>query len=188
MFAQLAATISLALICAASPIVVIRDNNIKLPLSRNFNVPGGKTLPEIDRASAQSLIQKASSKSEVTKQASENVPVTNVATIYTVAVRLMNMFLDHQFVEQSFRSTLAPLPRHVSQQDVTSLITDSDTVQRLVNLIVDTGSSNTWVGANTNNPYTPTNSSIDTGDSVVSCLLLFHTVPLRLILTVCAVC
>ncbi|KAI0797337.1 aspartic proteinase precursor [Irpex lacteus] len=129
MFAQLAATISLALICAASPIVVIRDNNIKLPLSRNFNVPGGKTLPEIDRARAQSLIQKASSKSEVTKQASENVPVTNVATIYTVAV-------------------------------------DVGTPPTTFNLIVDTGSSNTWVGANTNNPYTPTNSSIDTGDSV----------------------
>lgn len=33
-------------------------------------------------------------------------------------------------------------------------------------LIVDTGSSNTWVGANTE--YTPTDTSEDTGDSVVS--------------------
>lgn len=34
------------------------------------------------------------------------------------------------------------------------------------NLIVDTGSSNTWVGAST--PYTPTSTSTDTGEPVVS--------------------
>ena len=36
-------------------------------------------------------------------------------------------------------------------------------------LLVDTGSSNTWVGADkTNNPWKVTNSSIDTGEAVVS--------------------
>lgn len=34
------------------------------------------------------------------------------------------------------------------------------------NLIVDTGSSNTWVGAAT--PYTPTSTSTNTGEPVVS--------------------
>ncbi|EKM54900.1 uncharacterized protein PHACADRAFT_147173 [Phanerochaete carnosa HHB-10118-sp] len=36
----------------------------------------------------------------------------------------------------------------------------------VVSLIVDTGSSNTWVGANSSNPYTPTSTSYDTGDPV----------------------
>ncbi|EKM61852.1 uncharacterized protein PHACADRAFT_83207 [Phanerochaete carnosa HHB-10118-sp] len=35
------------------------------------------------------------------------------------------------------------------------------------NLIVDTGSSNTWVGADPNKPYTPTSTSQDTGEHVL---------------------
>ena len=34
-------------------------------------------------------------------------------------------------------------------------------------LIVDTGSSNTWVGADFNKPFVPGAGSIDTGDEVV---------------------
>jgi len=33
-------------------------------------------------------------------------------------------------------------------------------------LLIDTGSSNTWVGADTSNPYKPTSSSTDTGNTV----------------------
>lgn len=40
-------------------------------------------------------------------------------------------------------------------------------------LIVDTGSSNTWVGAN--KAYVPTNSSVDTGEEVVNHSLFFFT-------------
>ncbi len=35
-------------------------------------------------------------------------------------------------------------------------------------LLVDTGSSNTWIGANASNPYVPTESSRLTGDGFVS--------------------
>lgn len=41
----------------------------------------------------------------------------------------------------------------------------------LVNLIVDTGSSNTWVGATTE--YDPTSSATDTGEEVVHIVIPF---------------
>ena len=45
------------------------------------------------------------------------------------------------------------------------------TLTRSDNLIVDNGSSNTWVGAGT--PYAPTSTSTDTGQAVVSMIEFF---------------
>lgn len=44
-------------------------------------------------------------------------------------------------------------------------LTDAMTI---VTLIVDIGSSNTWVGANASNPYIPTNTSTSTDTIIVS--------------------
>ena len=41
---------------------------------------------------------------------------------------------------------------------------------------MDTGSSNTWVGADPDNPYVATSTSIDTGEGVVS---VHHIFPLH---------
>ncbi|KIP04920.1 hypothetical protein PHLGIDRAFT_25336 [Phlebiopsis gigantea 11061_1 CR5-6] len=43
------------------------------------------------------------------------------------------------------------------------------------NLIVDTGSSNTWVGANTANPYVPTSTSVNTTNIIVCSSAFFFT-------------
>lgn len=92
MFTQLAATISLALLCAASPVVVVRDNNIKMPITRSFNISGDKTLADIDRARVQTLVsraKKSASKAQIAQQAGYgSADATNIATIYTVAVSL----------------------------------------------------------------------------------------------------
>lgn len=43
-------------------------------------------------------------------------------------------------------------------------------------LIVDTGSSNLWVGANSSKPYVETSSSKSTGETMVGLLYLYDTV------------
>ena len=85
-FARLFATLSLALLCVASP-VVVRDSHVKLPLARRFNYTGTATLPGIDRARARALVNKVTNPpAPLSKAAAQSVPVTNIATIYTVAV------------------------------------------------------------------------------------------------------
>lgn len=94
MFTQLVATLTLALLCAASP-VIVTDNFVKLPIARRFNSTGAAKLVQLDRARAQTL--KASSQSRHSSQHFRNAakaavgamsdePVTNQATTYTAAV------------------------------------------------------------------------------------------------------
>ena len=94
MFTQLIATLTLALVCAASP-VVVSDNLVKLPIARRFNATGVAKLVELDRARARHL--KSHVKPENTREgfksaakaalgATANEPVTNQATTYTAAV------------------------------------------------------------------------------------------------------
>src|SRR6266446_6981724 len=64
------------------------------------------------------------------------------------------------------RSILASVPHRNIVTLFDSSLTWSLIHPFLDDLIVDTGSSNTWVGAN--KPYTKTNTSVKTDDSVVS--------------------
>ncbi|KAI0689557.1 aspartic proteinase precursor [Cytidiella melzeri] len=95
MLTQLIATLTLALVCTATP-VIVRDNLIRLPIARRVNSTGISKLIEIDQARARTL--KTSSK---TRHASArfrsaptvavfNDPVTNAATTYTAAVQVGN--------------------------------------------------------------------------------------------------
>lgn len=47
---------------------------------------------------------------------------------------------------------------------------------RAFSLLIDTGSSNTWVGASSENPFVVTSTSEDTGEEVV-CLYSFFICP-----------
>ncbi|KAI0089551.1 aspartic proteinase precursor [Irpex rosettiformis] len=132
MFTQLIATLTLALYCAATP-VVVRENLVKLPIARRFNATGSSKLVELDRARAVALKNSVKSKhtsgrfKSAVRAAIGNEPVTNQATIYTAAVQVGNP-------------------------------------PTTFDLIVDTGSSNTWVGATT--PFAATSTTVDTGEIV----------------------
>ena len=86
MFSQLCATVSLALLAAASPIVV-RKTPISVPLARRFNATGASNVLASDQARARFL--KSGGIKSVHKPAvnAGDVPVTNGAVIYTAAVR-----------------------------------------------------------------------------------------------------
>ncbi|KAI0689556.1 aspartic peptidase domain-containing protein [Cytidiella melzeri] len=95
MLAHLTATLALALVCTATP-VIVRDNFVKLPIARRVNSIGISKVVELDQARARTF--KTSSKTRhasarfrsAAKAAISNDPVTNAATTYTAAVQIGN--------------------------------------------------------------------------------------------------
>lgn len=145
---RLISLVSLALAACASPIVTIRDNGIKVPLTKHVNVTSGHDLLKSDRARVQRLRAGRSKSVPSREHASADLssPVTNAGVIYTAALEV--------------GSPSTTCIAHFALNLRTSLTVSPD------NLIVDTGSSNTWVGAST--AYTATSTSEDTGGFLVS--------------------
>ncbi|EJF58305.1 acid protease [Dichomitus squalens] len=132
--ARLSALIALtaaAVAVSAKPILV-RDSPVTVPIARRFNSTGVRNVLKADQARAQALKARSQASKKhlgaINKVFTDvDVPVTNVAEIYTASVGV-------------------------------------GTPPTTYNLIIDTGSSNTWVGAST--AYVQTSSSVDTGDEV----------------------
>lgn len=92
MFAQLAVTVALALAAAGSPLVV-RNTPVSLPLVRNFNMTGTKTLLQRDQARIKAF-RSATKPTPNAAQASASaaaapVPVVNQAVTYTAEVCIL---------------------------------------------------------------------------------------------------
>ena len=89
MFCQLTVTITLALLTAASPLVV-RQNPITLPLARHFNFTGTKTIKELDQARAKAFKSGTKVKPDAAaasaSASSFPVPAINGAVAYTAQV------------------------------------------------------------------------------------------------------
>lgn len=90
MFTPLLVTVTLALLSAASPLV-IRNSPITVPLTRRMNFTGTKTVLERDQIRAKGLMAGRSTKIPSGTRAAEAastfaVPATNQATIYTAEV------------------------------------------------------------------------------------------------------
>ncbi|KIP05512.1 hypothetical protein PHLGIDRAFT_74133 [Phlebiopsis gigantea 11061_1 CR5-6] len=126
MFSKLFIPVYLALLIAASP-VVVRNSPVNVQLARRFNVTGGKNVLAADQARAKFLKSGAKSARKAASGTS-SIPATNGAVTYTAAIEV-------------------------------------GSPPTVFNLLVDTGSSNTWVGAGT--PFTPTDTSTDTGAEVL---------------------
>ncbi|RPD58932.1 aspartic peptidase A1 [Lentinus tigrinus ALCF2SS1-6] len=112
-FLSLLLALSLALAVTATPIVQVRDNFVRLPLAKKFNLTGTHTLLARDQARVKHLNALAKARLAGTPLSSDaviGVPVDNQAVSYIATVGVGNP---------------------ATQYD----------------LIVDTGSSNTWVGA-----------------------------------------
>lgn len=166
MFSQFLIAVFLSLFVVASPLVV-RDGPISIPLARRFNVTGAKNVLTADQARAEFL--KGGNRQSILNAgpAFRSVPVANSGFVYTAAVcATIITCSDVTDSELNFilnRLTSAVLPRLVRYCVRLKPAMYSSLV--VVNLIVDTGSSNTWVGAGT--PYQSTKISQDTGDGVV---------------------
>ncbi|RDX41559.1 aspartic peptidase A1 [Lentinus brumalis] len=129
-FISLLLALTLAVAVSATPVVQVRENFVRLPLAKKFNLTGTHTLLARDQARVQLLNARAKARLTGTPLSSDaviSVPVDNQAVSYIATV------------------------------SVGSPPTEYD-------LIVDTGSSNTWVGAG--QPYVQTSTSRQTRDRV----------------------
>ena len=85
MLVQLLATILLALVAAASPLVS-HKSPVTLPLARRFNFTGGHTILQRDQARAKALREMARPDPKTVNAATWPVLATNTAVTYTVQV------------------------------------------------------------------------------------------------------
>jgi hypothetical protein len=139
-FAPLFATILLALSITGSP--VVRNSLVTLPVARRLNLSGGTiNLLQYDQARAAALKGRSASGDRL----SGSISAIN-----------KNVFYIAQVGVGSPATTCKLNARKITFADVLWSATD--------NLIVDTGSSNTWVGANTT--YVKTTTSVSTGQPV----------------------
>ncbi|KLO09318.1 aspartic peptidase A1 [Schizopora paradoxa] len=124
----LLSTFNLCLVVAANP-VVIRDNLIRIPFSKNVNVTQPVQILKQDRARASHHIfrGKGMSGNRLQKDALDNVAVENQALAY-----LANVYIGN------------PMTTYT--------------------VLVDTGSSNTWVGAD--EAFKTSSSSVKTSNKV----------------------
>ena len=124
-----------AAVAASAKPVAVRDSPLTLSIARRFNSTGAANILKADRARAKVL----KTRSQATKAAAVG---TAVGKIFPVT----NVPITNQAVTYTANVGVGTPPTNYD-------------------LIVDTGSSNTWVGAN--RPYVNTSSSVDTGAFVV---------------------
>ncbi|PIL25289.1 transporter [Ganoderma sinense ZZ0214-1] len=113
LFSLLLLAVTLAVTAHASPVVQVRDNLIRIPMAKRFNLTGSGTLLARDQVRARNLVARANAHLSGT-------PLSSDAVISVSA--------DNQAVD------------YVINVGVGSPATT-------YSLLVDTGSSNTWVGA-----------------------------------------
>lgn len=154
---SLLATVSLAFVVAATPLVVVRDSPISIPLIKRINPRGtGRTLLERDRARIEALHRRT------------NIDVTNELFQYIVNVSAdayANAGRRTDLSRCADQITVGDPPTECEYIGFSVFGSPLNTPSSSDSLILDTGSSNTWVGATT--PYTPTSTSSQTGNSVV---------------------
>ena len=135
--ARLSALLALtaAAVSVSASPIVVRDSLVTFPIARRLNSTGAANILKADQARAKVL----KARSQATK----------VAAVETAAGKIfpgINVPVTNQAVIYTANVGVGTPPTNYE-------------------LIVDTGSSNTWVGAN--QPYVNTSSSVDTGAEVV---------------------
>ncbi|KAI0363403.1 acid protease [Pilatotrama ljubarskyi] len=129
-FSLLLLVVTLAVTASATPVVQVRDNLVRLPVAKRFNLTGSGKLLARDQARVRNLRARANAKLS-------GVPLTSDAVVSVPA--------DNQVVDYVVNVGVGTPPTTYS-------------------LLVDTGSSNTWVGAG--RPFVQTSSTRQTRDRV----------------------
>lgn len=91
-FFSLLLALTLALAVSATPVVQVRDNLIRLPIAKKFNLTGTHTLLARDQARVKHLNALAKSRIAGTSLSSDaviSVPVDNQAVSYIATVRVL---------------------------------------------------------------------------------------------------
>jgi cathepsin E len=134
-------------VCIAANPVVIHQGPVSLPLARRINATGSNDLVQKDQARAKNLVDVYQAKESGTlgHGAIVSVGVTNAGITYEASVGVGNP-------PTSCKS------RWYEPHGISCLLLDA--------LLIDTGSSNTWVGAT--RAYVKTKSSTQTSNDVVS--------------------
>src|SRR6267154_3680599 len=140
--AFLLTTLFMALPIAASP-VDVRNSVITLPITRRLNTSNGTiNILEHDRAHAAAL--KGISASPLDRR-DASILIINVAFHYIANVVIGN-------------------PPHPCKFNLEREIAAANGLSYTDELVIDTGSANTWIGANTK--YVETSTSVNTGKEV----------------------
>ncbi|KAI0793759.1 aspartic peptidase A1 [Fomes fomentarius] len=129
-FFPLLLALTLAVVASATPVVQVRDNFVRLPIAKKFNLTGSSTVLARDQLRVKRLLNKANARlsgNPLSSDAVISVPADNQAVSYIASVGVGNP---------------------ATQYD----------------LIIDTGSSNTWVGAT--QPFVQTTTTRQTRDSL----------------------
>ncbi len=90
-FLSLLLALTLAVVVSATPVVQVRENFIRLPLAKKFNLTGTHTLLARDQARVQLLNARAKARLTGTPLSSDaviSVPVDNQAVSYIATVRV----------------------------------------------------------------------------------------------------
>lgn len=139
--------VALALSVAANPVIVDRSPVLSIPITRLQNLTSGHNVIASGLARAQNFRERITARDlgEFRKMKRQAEPVINEAVSYIASV---GVGADNTQCKHLLLVALS-LPLFTSELD---------------QLIVDTGSSNTWVGAD--EKFTSTSTSKDTGDRV----------------------
>ena len=131
----------------ASPLIHRDGGKRTLAFSTRLrlDLADGGTLPERERVRVHAMIRATS----LSKRSDASVSIANAALDYIAEVGIGQP--PNNCVSICYYCEYGKL--------TSRLITDT--------LAIDTGSSNTFVGANKTNPYVPTKISVDTGNTIV---------------------
>jgi hypothetical protein len=129
---------------------VSRNSLLRFPIKKhiNLNNPGSSNLAQRDLIRSRNLVERVQRRDSSTLEETVNAPLTlNLSEgVYTASIGVGS--------PPTFCESCQFLPGIVSYMPISD------------ELLVDTGSSNTWVGAN--KPYLATNTSVKTSNKVVS--------------------
>ncbi|KAJ3893486.1 aspartic peptidase domain-containing protein [Lentinula edodes] len=143
---SLLAFVTLALNVVANPVVIDRSPILSIPLTKIHNITSGHNLVASGLARAQNFKDRAKAHDLAAVKKRQAEPVINEVVSYIASVGVGASDTQCKQALESFKIIFAKL-RTIEDQ-----------------LIVDTGSSNTWVGAGTK--YVASSTSTDTGDRV----------------------
>ena len=142
--AGFAPLVALATSIVADPSVA-RDSLITVPISKHIN--RAPDFIKRDREHLRSLVRRGHRWQSLTVNKSPDTPLNNTGGIYVATIEVGEPATKCE----SFQL----LPRMIPY------------ILTLDQLLVDTGSAITWVGANTGKPYVQTKSSVKTHNSAV---------------------
>ena len=162
---RLISAVLLSLTLSASAGVIRHSTSpVTLALTKQFNLTGGSKILEIDQARAKAL----KARTRLSQQAGPyNIPLGNQAVFYSTPVSGDCPPVPHARVRLTGddRLGLATRRRTVGTS-LPSERCEIDGVRGADQLIIDTGSSNTWVGADAANLFIPSTSK-PTGEALV---------------------